>query len=453
MSPKTAIETSNGVVPALTVPRRAKKLTEGKRTLANGLRVVVVRKPGVPLVEVRLRVPFFSAHPGHSALASVLSDSALTGTSRHDRAGLAGAIQALGGDLGSGVDADRLIFSGSVLATNLVPLLNILADVVTDASYAHSEVKAERERLIERLSIARSRAGVVAAEALAARMWGEHPYARELPYVSEVEAVTAAKVRKLADHSIRPSEAILVVVGDVSPARALDQIEKALDGWTGHPKHKKSLPLPTFTGGPVVLVDRPGSVQSSLRLGGVALRRDDPRFAALQLANLVFGGYFSSRWNENIREDKGYTYGPHSRIEHNQLGSALIFDADVATEVTAPALLETYYELGKLASLPITEKELDSARQYAIGTLALSTATQAGLASTLSGLSASGLDADWIATHPARLLAVTTEEIREVSAEFFAPSKLVTVVVGDAEQVAAPLRVLAEVSNAESPEK
>jgi predicted Zn-dependent peptidase len=192
-------------------------------------------------------------------------------------------------------------------------------------------------------------------------------------------------------------------------------------------------------------VDRPGSVQSSLRLGRPALPRTDPDYPALQLANLIFGGYFSSRWTENIREDKGYTYGPHSRVDHNVLGSTLILDAEVATEVTAPALLETWYELGRIAALPVSDAEVESVRQYAIGTLALSTSTQAGLASTLSALSAFGLGLDWITSHPSRLLATTVEQVSAAAARFFGPAGLTGVVVGDAERITAPLAALGEV--------
>jgi predicted Zn-dependent peptidase len=186
-------------------------------------------------------------------------------------------------------------------------------------------------------------------------------------------------------------------------------------------------------------------VQSSLRIGGAALPRADARYPALQLANLVFGGYFSSRWTENLREDKGYTYGPHSRIEHNVLGSSLLFDVEVATEVTAPALLETRYELGRIASLPVTGDEVYAVRQYAIGTLALSTATQAGLASTLTALSAFDLGLDWIAEHPKRLAAVTVDDVGAAAHEFFAPARLVDVVVGDARSITDPLATLGPV--------
>jgi len=147
-------------------------------------------------------------------------------------------------------------------------------------------------------------------------------------------------------------------------------------------------------------VHRPGAVQSQLRFSADALPRTDADYPAFQLANLVLGGYFSSRLVENLREDKGYTYGPHSRIEHDALASSLLLDADVRTEVTAPALLEVWYELGRMATLPVKPEELEDVRQYAVGSLALSIATQAGLASTLSALIGVGLGLDWLREHP-----------------------------------------------------
>ncbi len=433
-------------VPALTKPRTAKKLTVTERTTETGLRVIVVRKPGVPLVELRLRLPFASARATHSARSALLSDAMLTGAGDYDRAGLAAAVQALGGDLSVGVDADRLMVAGNVLATNLRPLLDLLATVLNEASYPDDEVATERDRLVEKLSMARSRAGVVASEALSHRMWGEHPYAHSLPQSDAVAASTAAQVRKLHADLVRPSRAVLVVVGDVSPARALDQVEATLARWTGRAPVGRVAALPEPEGAPLLIIDRPGSVQSSLRMGASALPRADERYPALQLANMIFGGYFSSRWTENIREDKGYTYGPHSRIEHNVLGSSLMFDVEVATEVTGPALLETLYELGKIASLPVTAAEVDSVRQYAIGTLALSTATQAGLASTLSALAAFGLGMEWMIEHPRKLAAIGVDEVSAAAAEFLAPARLTSVVVGDAKTITAPVRALVPVT-------
>lgn len=432
-------------VPPLTKPRRARKLSLEERTTSSGLHVIAVRKPGVPLVEVRLRIPFLSSAAAHPARAALLAETLLTGAGSYDRAGLAAAVQALGADLNVGVDADRLLFSGNVLATGLPGLLALLATVLTEASFESDEVATERDRELERLTIARSRAGVIAGERIAERMWGQHPYALDLPQPDAIAATTPAQVRKLHGDRVRPGGAALIVVGDVSPKRVLDQVEKALSAWTGDGAKPRVPKLPTPPAGPLLVVDRAGSVQSSVRMGTSAVTRTDDRYPALQLANLIFGGYFSSRWVENIREDKGYTYGPHSRIDHQVLGSVLMLDVEVATEVTGPAMLETRYELGKIASLPVTKDEVDSVRQYAIGTLALSTATQAGLASTLSALSAFGLGLDWVIEHPVRLARVGVDEVSAAAAEFFAPSRFTSVVVGDAAAVTAPLALLGAV--------
>jgi zinc protease len=432
-------------VPPLRAPRAPKKLTAAEAVADNGVHVIAVRKPGVPLVELRLRIPFQSARPTQPARAALLAESMLTGAGGYDRAGLAAAVQGLGGDLSVGVDADRLLVGGNALATNLRPMLQLLATVLTEPAYPKDEVATERDRLVERLTIARSRAGVVASEALAQRMWGDHPYAHDLPQPDAVIAVTPAHVRTLHQQAVRPSGAVLVIVGDVAPKRVLDQVMKVLGSWTGQAAQARVPELPEPCPQPLLVVDRPGSVQSSIRLGGSAVPRADDRYPALQLANLVFGGYFSSRWTENLREDKGYTYGPHSRIEHNVLGSSLLLDVEVATDVTAPALLETRYELGRIASLPVKTDEVDAVRQYAIGTLALSTATQAGLASTLAALAAFDLGLEWIAEHPKRLSAVTVDDVSAAAHEFFAPARLVDVVVGDARTITEPLTALGPV--------
>ncbi len=429
-------------VPALTKPRRARKLSVADRTTETGLRLIAVRKPGVPLAELRLRVPFQSAGKSHPARAALLSSALLTGAGSYDRSGLAAAIQALGADLDVSVDADRLAVTGNVLATGLRGLLDLLATVLTEPTFATEEFETERDREIERLTIARSRAGTIASEALAVRMWEEHPYAHDLPQVDAVRATTAAQVRALHRDRVRPEGAVLVVVGDISPNRVLDQVETALGAWTGGAPRPRVPKLPASSGGPLLVVDRAGSVQTSVRMGTGALTRTDERYPALQLANLVFGGYFSSRWTENIREDKGYTYGPHSRIDHHVLGSTLMLDVEVATEVTAPAMLETRYELGRIASLPVTDTELESVRQYAIGTLALSTSTQAGLASTIAALSAFGLGLEWVLDHPARLSAVTIDDVSAAAHEFFAPARFAAVVVGDAGVISGPLAAL-----------
>ena len=224
---------------------------------------------------------------------------------------------------------------------------------------------------------------------------------------------------------------MLVLVGDLDPTDAVARVEKALAGWSGG--QAAPLPaLPELRARDLLLVDRPGAVQSQLRLSAPAVGRTDPRYPALQLANLALGGYFSSRLVENLREDKGYTYHASSSLELDPHGAVLAVETDVASEVTAPALLEARYELGRLAVVPPTDDEVESARRYLVGSLLISMTTQAGYASTVAALAAHGLSSAWVREHPARLEAVTTDEVAAAAAEFFAPTRFTGVVVADA---------------------
>ncbi len=406
-----------------------------------------MRRPGTPLVEVRLRVPFAGAARTQAARAALLAGSLLAGTQERSQLQIARDLQALGAELYASSDADRLMVSGVTLATELPALLELLAEVLTGAAYPTREVSVERDRLAERVAMTRAQPAGAVRIALDRRLFGSHPYGRETPDPDDVHAVGPAAVRRLHRDRVGPEGSLLVLVGDLAPARALDRVEATLGAWAGPPGRPGPPPLPAIEPGPTLVVDRPGAVQSSIRVAGPALPRADPGYPALQLANLIYGGSFSSRLTTNIREDKGYTYTPISRIDHGTAGSVLVVQADVETGVTAPALLEIGYELGRIASLPVTEDELENACQYAIGTLALSVATQAGLASTLAVLAGVGLDAAWLAEHPKRLAAVTVDDVGAESTRWLPPAGMVAVVLGDAAAIRGPLGVLGPVAD------
>ncbi|MPZ27779.1 MAG: insulinase family protein [Micromonosporaceae bacterium] len=412
-------------------------------TLPTGLTVLVIRRPTVPLVELRLRVPFAQAETTNAA---VLAQTLLSGTATMSNVQIAAQLQTIGGALSVGVDPDRLLVSGNGLVSGLDRGLAILAEVLTGASYPAGEVATERERLADRIQVARSQPSHLARVALLRRMYGGHPYAVQTPEPEQVRAVGSEQLQELHAVRVQPAGATLVLVGDLDPAAALDSVAAALGGWDGAGRPVELPPTPPLAPGPLVLADRPDAVQSSLRLALPAVGRTHPDHAALQLANLVFGGYFSSRWVENIREDKGYTYGPHSAVEHAVAGSALVVAAEVATEVTAPALLETTYELGRLATLPPTAAELEQARQYALGTLQLGMSTQAGLASLASTFAGFGLRLDYLARHAEALAKATVDDVAAAATAHLAPAKAVTVVLGDATRVEAGLTGLGPVT-------
>jgi zinc protease len=437
------------LVPPLGEPRINPVPTAHETTLPNGLHVVVVPRPGVPLIELRLRVPFAAPTSRgaavHTARASVLSGAVLLGTATHDQTAIAELLQGYGAELSVSSDPDRLLFATTLLADGLAPVLGILAELLTGASYPADEVEGERERVAERIAIARSQPGVIARAALSARRYGSHPYGIELPDPELVRDVRAPALRRLHGERVVPAGSSLVLVGDLDPRAATAAVTEALDGWTATGHAVEAPPAPELAAPGIELVDRPGAVQSNIRLGGPAPSRTAPDLAALRLANMVFGGYFSSRLVENIRERRGYTYSPRSSVDHQAAGASFVVEADVATEVTGPALLEIWYELGRMALTRVTEAELDGARRYVLGTMALSTATHAGLASTLSALVGADLPPVWLVDHQRALATVTLDEVQEAARRYLAVPALTTVVVGDAERVTPALEALGPV--------
>jgi predicted Zn-dependent peptidase len=396
--------------------------------------LIAVRQPRVPLVEVRLAIPNSVEHIVRPAATLVGAESLFAGTAHHDRASFAMAVERLGGHVGASIDNDRFQISGAVLAENLGPLLDLACEALMTATYPASDVRSDRERIADEIVIARSQPEVLAGEAVRKRLYAGHPYAVGLPTPAAVRRVGAAALRSAHENLLHGGGAHLVLVGDINVGRAAQTARDALGPWldsigaTAAPLP----PLPPIRRGPFLLVDRPGAVQSNLRLARQAPTRSDPSWPAAVLANLALGGMFASRLVENLRERHGYTYSPHTSINHGRAGSSFSIQAEVATPATAASVVETLYELGKFAVLGIEPAELESARRYALGTLSYSLTTQAGIAGTLARLAVDGMGTDYLGRYAAAIAKVQKDEVDAVAASIFAPSDLIGVVLGDA---------------------
>ena len=431
-------------IPPLATQGRSRIPALARAQLDSGLQVIAVRKPRSPLVEVRLRIPFGGTSRVHAARAEMLAATVLLGTGSRDREQVDADLALVGGHLDAAVDPQRLSIHGSVLSNGLPVLLEVLADCLTDPAYRRADVLGERERLVAHLAIAATQPAAVAHRYLQQRRFGEHPAAWDTPEADLVGKVGVAAVRGLHTRAVLPAGSTLVLVGDLSPAKALDGAAAALAGWSGAAGAvaRRLASPPAVAGGDVLAHHRPGAVQSQVRLSAAAVSRSDPQYPAVQIANLIYGGYFSSRLVENIRESKGYTYSARSNLEFWPGASAVTIAFDTTNDSTAPALLEARYELGRISLLPPTAQEVDAARNYALGTLATSLSTQAGFASMLAALAGSGLDETWLAQHPGRLAALTGDEVAQAAAELLAPAHFTGVVVGDVGVLGPALRAL-----------
>lgn len=422
----------------------------------SGVRVIVVRRTQVPLVQLRLKVPLGAVRASDAAAVRLLPKMLLAGSGSRDGSEMAAAIQRIGATIDASADADHLSVSASGPASSLDALLDLLFDIVANPSFHPVELVGERDRVVQEVLQEAADPTATASRALAAELFGKHPYADALPRVGSVRRIGRGTLGAFHRAHLRPSGATLVIVGDVETAAAVDSARRALEVWPrGEGADPAAMEAPRVPVGHdrIVLIDRPGAVQSNLRIGTRCGGRSDPGFPAMLAATTVFGGTFTSRLVANLRERHGYTYSPRAGIGERRLAAALTIRAEVATEVTAKALAEVRYELARMATDEVTDDELDAARRYAMGITTMATATQSGLADSLAILVARGLEPSYLEQLLRDLAALDPAAVAEASRRALAPVGMTTVVVGDAKAIAGSLAALDHVEVAPAPDR
>ncbi len=405
-------------------------------TLSNGLRVLAARKPGVPMVQARIRFDVARKDLDSSVLDDIMTATLLTGTPTRNQLEIAEEMKRIGGEIWASADAESLFVSGIALARDLPRYLALLADVLQNATHLAEEVDLAKAQTEQGITIMHSQPAARVQYALGARVFPNHPYGRPMPTPDIVAPVTRAAVQRFHRNSVKPGGALMVLVGDLPPAKMVAAVDKALGGWTGTRKAFKTPKPAPVTPGPLRILNQPGAVQTNMRFGGIGIGRAHADFPALTLAMTILGGGFTSRLNHNLREDKGFTYGASAGVGHNLAASSITIGADVQTAVTAPALVETLYELGRMVTTPVGDDELTDAKRFLAGNMALSAETQAGLATYLMSLAIAGLDVSYLRELPLAADKQSPDDIARVAATYLAPSSLAPVVVGDAEQIA-----------------
>ncbi|MFD3719346.1 M16 family metallopeptidase [Streptomyces sp. NPDC058674] len=417
--------------------------------LPNGLRVIAARQPSIPMVELRMSVPFAGATFAHAATAEVLATVLLRG-GRAGGADREAAMARHGVTLAAHRSSRWLQLSGSAPGRALDTLVGALADAVTHGCADEAQIRPARERMVRQIAMIRAQPQVVAKEALVAHCYGTVPGLQEVPFPAPVAAVTGAAVRALHQERLRPHGTVLVLVGDLDPERAVALVAGATSAWGEGGPVPPPLPLPSLGAGRVALVPRPDAVQSQIRLVRPAVARSDDRFPALSLATLVFGGYFSSRLVTNIREGKGLAYRAEAGFEDHLDQLVLTVDADTATQATVRAYQEIRAELGRLASAAPSAAELDAAREYTIGMAMLTLASQAGFATSVATAVCLGHEPERVTAFPELLRSVTRGQVVRAARDFFDPDAFSGVIVGDADRLAPGLRAVGGVEIAEA---
>lgn len=435
--------------PKLPAPRPFKLPEIEQYKLGNGLSVELVEDHRVPFttMAVGLRVGTVNDPPERAGLSSMLVEMLSEGSKKRSSKEIAEAIDFIGGGLGAQAGQDFTVISSSALSQYNERLLETVSDLLLNPSFPEDELKLKKTNKIQELSMSRSKPDFLASERFAKTVFGAHPYSVVAPEPKTVEKITRQELIDFHKQSYFPNRSELVVVGDFKKDEMKSLIEKYFSAWKqGEEAKARSVSVPKQSGRKIYLVHRPDSVQSKIKLGNLAIRKSDPDFYAMTVANQVLGGAATSRLFINIRENKGYTYGAYSRLGAQKEPGSFAADAEVRSEVTAAALQEFLYELDRIRNLKAGDKELADTKNYLVGSFQLGLETQSGLAQRLLEGRLYDLPSDYLESYAERIMAVGADDVRRVSRKYMDLDNLVVTVVGDADKIKADLEYFAPVS-------
>ncbi len=417
--------------------------------LPNGLAIQVVPWEGVPLATARLvfRGGFSDDAPSEPGLARLLSAALREGTTTRSGAELADLAQEAGGDLLAGAGPDSLTVAASGLASRVPLLLDLVADAALRPAFPVDGVERVKDLALEELETSESEPFFLGVRAFAREVYGGHPYSVVSPTAASIDAVTPERLAAEAARRLRPDRALLLVAGDVDPETVFAEAERLLGGWKGEGAPPPPVPVPADPRGPrrIVVLDRPGSVQTNLLVGGPGIPRTDPDAYALELALTIYGGSFTSRLVQNLRETKGYTYSPGAGASWMAGRGSVRTFAAVRSEVTGAALNEILYEMERMATTEASEEEMERAFRRDAGSLAIGLQTASGVAEEVARFWVLGLPPEEIGRVVPGLAKVTKADVRRASRRVFGTGAARIVAVGDAAAIRAELATLGEI--------
>ena len=429
-----------------------------RSALANGLTVLRCHRPGqqVVAVQICLDMPLDAEPDGLDGIAAIMMSALSEGTSKHTAEEFAAEMERCGATLDASADYPGARVSLEVPVSRLPKALGLLAEALHTPTFPSSEIERLVRNRLDEIPLEMANPGRRAARQLAQELFPasarlSRPRAGTEDTVARIEA---AGVRAFYQAHVRPAAATAVVVGDLTGVRLDAVLAGTLGGWTGDAAEPAPMPAVT-TGdiGRVVIVDRPDAVQTQLLIGRTGPDRHDRVWPALVLGMYCLGGTLTSRLDRVLREEKGYTYGvrafqrilqspgPHAAGRATGV-SVLAISGSVDTASTGPALDDVWTVLRTLAAEGLTETERDTAVQNLVGIAPLEYERAASVAGTLADQVEQDLPDDYQAQLYARLAGTGTAEATAAVIAAFPESRLVTILVGDASQIKAPVKAL-----------
>ena len=422
---------------SLPVPKQMK--------LSNGLTVLLTEQHNLPIVAARLVV--LGGGGGNPTdkpgLAGFTARMLTEGTKTRSALKLADDLAQIGALLDSNSDSDTSTLSTEVLKRNVNADFDLLADVTLHPAFGEKDVERVRSERSTELLQTNDNPRMLWRRVANRILYGDQSYGY-LPLGTDasIKSTTSADLVKFWASDYIPANTALVMAGDITEAEARAFGEKYFGSWKGSGERS---PVPEVKASPsrsIYLVDKPGSAQTMLAAVTLGAPRSTPDYAALEVANNALGGLFSSRVNMNLREKNGYTYGAFSAFGYRRGTGPFYIASSVRTDTTADALREMFKEVDGMQTSPLTPAELSLSKDAAARSLAGRFETMSETADTTGELFTYSLPLDFYNTLPAKVDAVTSQDVERVSKQYFVPGKMFVVVVGDKSKVESGLQGL-----------
>ena len=412
--------------------------------LDNGLTIMLVEDHRAPLVTIEAGIPIAPQQGiGLESLSNFIALSESTAELLTEGAGsrtgseLAREVESLGGRIASSANEDYVEVSGVVVSENAPQMIELFADVVLRPTFPQAEVAQYKSNRVERLKVQRQDPAFLVDEMFDRAVYGSHPYSLSVPTPEAIRAVTRTGIYRFYKSSYNPAGSVLVIAGDFDLSKTEAAIEAMFSPWRNSAARRTAgeIKLRNPSVRKVYLIDRPGSEQADFRIGGLALKRADPDYFALAVANAVVGAGTASRLFLNIREKKGYAYDVYSSVSALKQAGTFFGASQTRTEVTAAAINEMLAELDRISREKVSDQELRDAKNFLTGQFALSLSTQGGVAGRLLHARVLGLEPDYLENYRSQVEEVTSDRVREVARKYVARKAPVIVVVGDARKL------------------
>ncbi|MGW1503962.1 M16 family metallopeptidase [Streptomyces mirabilis] len=422
-------------------------------TLDNGLTVLRCHRPGqqVVAVEVLLAAPLEAEPVGLDGVATIMARAFSEGTDKLSAEEFAAELERCGATLDAHADHPGVRLSLEVPVSRLPKALGLLADALRAPAFSDSEVERLVRNRLDEIPHETANPARRAAKELSKELFpATSRMSRPRQGTEEtVQKIDSAAVRAFFDKHVRPATSAAVIVGDLTGVDLDALLAETLGDWTGSSAEPRPVPsVAADDTGRVIIVDRPGAVQTQLLIGRVGADRHDRVWPAQVLGTYCLGGTLTSRLDRVLREEKGYTYGVRAfgqvlRAAPDGTGIAMLaISGSVDTPNTGPALDDLWKVLRTLAAEGLTDAERDVAVQNLVGVAPLKFETAAAVAGTLADQVEQYLPDDYQATLYQQLAATGTVEATAAAVSAFPVDRLVTVLVGDAAQIQEPVKAL-----------